>query len=230
MKMILTGGGDSDHFREMDDHFISLLGPNPRLLFIPLAGDHDTWDRGRQRVRQTFETVQFQSIDMCLDLSELEWEDLQRADAMYLDGGNTFQLMESIRETHFYELLHRFLFQGGVVNGDSAGAIVLGSHLETAHFGDEGDDNDTDVISYQGLNLLGSWAIHCHYKPDEDQEIQEFVTQYGFPVIALAESCGVYIDDYQLWCIGETPAKIFHPRGQRIIPPQQNLRLDLFMR
>ena len=37
MQLILTGGGDSKYFLEIDKHFISLLGETPTLLYIPLA-------------------------------------------------------------------------------------------------------------------------------------------------------------------------------------------------
>ena len=155
MKLIMTGGGDSDHFKEIDEYFINLLDNDPSLLFIPLAGDEDTWQNGLERIQQTFSTINFNSIEMCLDLAGLDKEYLSRFHAIYIDGGNTFQLMSKIRHTHAYELFHQFLHLGGVINGDSAGAIVLGAHLETAHFGDIGDENEAGIISYQGLNFLG---------------------------------------------------------------------------
>ncbi|MCR9205606.1 MAG: peptidase E, partial [Halobacteriovoraceae bacterium] len=126
MKLIMTGGGDSLHFEEIDQFFINLLDKDANLLFIPLAGDPDSWEDGLSRIKQTFSTIQFSKIEMCLDLSKLRWKKLKKFDAIYIDGGNTFDLMEEIHHTHFYELLHRFLHHGGVVNGDSAGAIILG--------------------------------------------------------------------------------------------------------
>jgi len=211
MKFILTGGGDSKHFSAIDAKFISLLGDNPTLLFIPIAGDEDSYQEGLSRIQDTFSTVHFDNIEMCLDLHDLHWEYLSKFKAIYFDGGNTFQLMAHIRDTHTYELLHKFLYQGGVINGDSAGAIVLGSHLETAHFGDSGDDNNGSVISYQGLNLLGHWAIHCHYQQSEKEEIQAFVDEYGFPVVALHENSAIYIQDKNIKVIGEEKIDIYSP-------------------
>lgn len=209
MKLVLSGGGDSKYFVELDQKFISLLGSTPRLLFIPLAGDKEYWDDGLERIVTTFSTIKFHDIEMCLDLSELDWGYLSKFDAVYIDGGNTFQLMSKIRKTHTYELLHRFLHHGGVINGDSAGAIVLGSHLETAHFGDYGDDNEAGVTSYQGLNLLGSWAIHAHYNENEDAEIQDFVENFGFPVIALKEESGIIVNDGEIKVCGSGSVSIF---------------------
>lgn len=225
MKLIMTGGGDSEHFEEIDQYFISLLGEDPRLLFIPLAGDPESFEDGLERIQETFSTIQFHQIEMCLDLEELDWESLQTFDAVYIDGGNTFTLMEEIRNTHFYELLHRFLHHGGVVNGDSAGAIILGSHLETAHFGETPDENETEVISYQGLNLMGEWAIHCHYQNEEQDEVLEFVKEFGFPVLALHEETAVAIEKRNVRVIGKASATLFTEEEIIILPPGSQKQL-----
>jgi len=211
MKLIMTGGANSEHFNLIDKKFISLLSDNPSLLFIPLAGDKNSFQDGLSRIQETFSTIEFDNIEMCIDLHELNWNYLSKFNAIYFDGGNTFNLMEQIRDTHTYELLHKFIHTGGIINGDSAGAIVLGSHLETAHFGDSGDDNETSVISYQGLNLLGNIAIHCHYEVDgsENNEIQSFVNEFGFPVIAIHENSGLYIHASNLEVIGENKIDIY---------------------
>ncbi len=219
MKLIMTGGGDSEHFEEIDQFFISLLSTDPKLLFIPLAGDPENFNDGLERIQGTFSTIHFEKIEMCLDLEELEWEYLKNFDAIYIDGGNTFTLMEEIRNTHFYELIHRFIHHGGVINGDSAGAIILGSHLETAHFGETPDENLANIISYQGLNLLGQYAIHCHYQESEKKEVQEFVEEFGFPVIALHENSAICVNDREIEVIGEASATIFTHKSVEVVLP-----------
>ena len=226
MKLIISGGGESKHFRQLDKSFISILGPNPNLLFIPLACASDHWDDGLERNAATFSTIHFENIEMCLDLGGLCWQSLNNFDAVYIDGGNTFQLMSKIRQTHTYELLNRFIHHGGVINGDSAGAIVMGSHLKTAHFGDAGDHNHAGLTSYQGLNLLGQWAIHAHYSKSEDAEIEHFVTEYGFPVIALHDTAGAFIDDRSLTVVGNSEVTLFHHDRKEILKP--NCRTALF--
>jgi dipeptidase E len=228
----MTGGADSEHFNIIDKKFISLLGENPTLLFIPLAAEDDNFVNGLTRIKETFSTIQFNNIEMCIDLHKLNWKYLSKFNAIYFDGGNTFNLMEKIRDTHTYELLHKFIHSGGIVNGDSAGAIVLGSHLETAHFGELGDNNDTSVISYQGLNLLGNISIHCHYQEDgsENIEIQNFSNEYGFPVIALHENSALYIDGKVLEVIGENKIDIYRAfELPKSIRPNEKINLSSFI-
>jgi dipeptidase E len=223
MQLIMTGGGDSENFEEIDNHFINLLGEDPTLLYIPLAGDD--WEYGHERINSVFSTIEFNDIKMCTDLDELTWEFLSTFNAIYFDGGNTFQLMSYIRNTHVYELLHRFLHNGGVINGDSAGAIILGSHLETAHMGETPDENDSNLISYQGLNLLGNIAIHCHYDDKDDAEIINFSRTYGFPVLALHEESAVHINEKKITVIGRKKASLFNGALKTDILVDDNLNL-----
>lgn len=225
MKLILTGGGDSSHFKEVDEHFIKQLGKNPALLYIPLARTKRSWKSGHKRIIETFSTISFDNIEMCLDLGSLSWEYLKSFNAIYIDGGNTFQLMDFIRETHAFELLHRFLNNGGVINGDSAGAIILGSHIETAHFGLHGDENKAGIISYQGLNILGNLAIHCHYQRAEDKEIKKFVKDYGFPVLALHEASAVSVNKRRLKVFGKRSVALFREGKVKMIKSGDTLLL-----
>lgn len=225
MKLIMTGGGDSVHFEKIDKHFVDLLGEDPKLLFIPLAGEQSQWNDGLARIKMVFSTINFNKIEMCVDLAELDWSYIKQFGAIYIDGGNTFDLMAKIRHTHTFELLHKFLHHGGIINGDSAGAIVLGSHLETAHFGDAGDINNSDIVSYQGLNLLGHWAIHCHYVESEDKEILDFSNEYGFPILALYEETSVFIKKTEVIVIGEKKACVFKAGVKSTIEPNQKFHL-----
>ena len=226
MKLIMTGGGESEHFEKIDQLFINQLGENPALLFIPLAGKKSTWKNGLERIQSVFSTIHFQNIEMCIDLTQLDWDYLNQFSAIYFDGGNTFNLMEQIRETHTFELLHRFLHNGKIINGDSAGAIVLGSHLETAHFGENGDTNRTSITSYQGLNLIGKWAIHCHYEESEDQEIKTFSETYGFPIIALHETSSIFIEGSRLKVVGPEKIKVFQNSKTREVHPGSYFQLN----
>ena len=50
----------------------------------------------------------------------------------------------------------------------------------------------------------------------EDREIIRFVSEYGFPVIALHEESGVYINQNILMVIGEAPVTLFSHK-QKIV-------------
>lgn len=213
MRLILSGGGESENFLELDAHFLQLLPPDPTLLLIPMAGDPETYDDALDRIVETFSTIHFENIEMCLELDSLDWDYIKNFDAIYIDGGNTFRLMDQVRKSHFYELVRKFIHHGGVINGDSAGAIILGSHLETAHFGEHGDENEAELISYQGLNLLGDVAIHCHYEKSEKKQIADFVQEYGLPVIALNEAAGIAIENNSVSVIGKKKVDYYTLNG-----------------
>lgn len=225
MKLILSGGGDSENFLELDKVFLDLLPPDPSLLLVPVAGDPKTFDDALERIVETFSIIDFEKIEMILDLADMDWNYLKNFDAIYIDGGNTFRLMDQVRRSHFYELLRKFIHHGGIINGDSAGAIILGSHLETAHFGEAGDENLTPLISYQGLNLLGDLAIHCHYEKSEQTQISAFVHEYGLPVLALDEASGVKIEDQEMLVVGKKSVDLYTQERVIRISPGESYRL-----
>ena len=222
----MTGGGDSQHFHEIDRHFVSRLSESPSLLLIPLANKECDYEDCLGRIVDTFSSIHFDNIQMCNELSQLDWSLLKDFDAIYIDGGNTFRLMEKIRQSHFYELLRKFVHRGGVINGDSAGAIILGSHLQTAHFGEFGDVNQSSLISYQGLNLLGEWAIHCHYHFNENDEIITFVNEYGLPVLALPEDAAISIENRVLTVFGNSEVTLFKCDNIKKVKPGFKSLLD----
>ena len=86
MKLIISGGGDSEHFEDLDKKFLSLLSDNPNLLLIPMAGDPSTYDDALDRIVETFSTINFKNIEMCLELESLNWNYLKKFDAIYIDG------------------------------------------------------------------------------------------------------------------------------------------------
>lgn len=225
MKLILSGGGDSENFVELDKVFLSLLPKDPNLLLIPMGGEPKTYDDALDRIVETFSTINFENIEMILDLRELDWKYLKNFDAIYIDGGNTFRLMDQVRGSHFYQLLRKFIHCGGVINGDSAGAIILGSHLETAHFGEEGDENKTKLVSYQGLNLLGDLAIHCHYEDKEKSQIRKFVQEYGLPVLALHEASGIVVEHGHASVIGKDKVDYYTLKGAQTYQPGKEFKL-----
>ena len=227
MKIILTGGGESEFFESIDEKFIELISHNPKLLYIPTAGED--YEEGLDRIRSVFSTIDFKSINMCKDISELNWDYVSTFGAIYIDGGNTFKLMSEIRNSHFYELINKFINSGGVVNGDSAGAIILGSHLQTAHMGETPDENSSNLVSYQGLNLLGNIAIHCHYEDQDNGEIIEFSKEYGFPILCLYEESSIYIHDYIAYVASKKAVKIFYDNTQKVFISGQSINLRQFI-
>jgi dipeptidase E len=95
-----------------------------------MAGEPSTYNDALERIVETFSTMNFENIEMCLNLEELNWDYLKKFDAIYIDGGNTFRLMDQVRKPHFYELIRKFIHFGGVINGDMRYLFVFHNDLK----------------------------------------------------------------------------------------------------
>ena len=223
----MTGGGDSEHYRELDKEFISRMSGSGELLVVPVANDPEDYDDVEERIEDEYGKG-FSKIEMCTDLSKLNSDFLNSFAAIYIDGGNTFELMEQIRKSPFNQLVRGFHEQGGTVYGDSAGAIVLGREVASAFWGQDADDNIAALQAFHAVSLLDNWSIHCHYEPDDDETAQDYVYNSGSPVLAISEKTGILIEDDKETgkVFGHSPLVVFTFTGRKVIEPREEFKLS----
>jgi dipeptidase E len=225
MEIILTGGGDSDYFKQIDRHFKKLMPKKSNILLIPVATNRRNHQYCLRRIQQTFSQLEFNKISVCSDLKDLKWEHVELFHSIYIDGGNTFKLMHEIRNSKFKNIIYKFINSGGIINADSAGAIVLGKNIRTASIGKIADKNSIKLDNFRGLNLLNNYNIHCHfdYKNENDQ-LKNFSKKYG-NTLALTEKTACYIKDNKLLVIGRAPIHLYKNGVEKTYNPKQILTL-----
>lgn len=225
MPLYLTGGGDQEDFRGLDRLFLENLPKGAAILVIPLAVEGD-YEEALERAEDCFAGKKVDAIDMCEDVDKLAWEDLEKYDAVFIEGGNTFVLIQAVRQSAFFKNLQRYLEAGHSIYADSAGAIVLGTNVRTAFFGEEGDEDEKRLQDYRGLGVIGPWTVHCHYEPGDQDEIQDLLYDSGHPILALAEPTGVCIDGNTVKVFGRAPLEVFTFTGHKTFQPGATLDLD----
>lgn len=105
---------------------------------------------------------------------EVETQKLLSASILMITGGNTFKLLHNLRESGLDKVIREFWRKEGVVLvGFSAGAIVLTPSIETAKTG-AGDANELGITDLAGLGIV-DFEVWPHYKPEQDQEIAQFI-------------------------------------------------------
>ncbi len=223
---ILTGGGDSKYFKEIDLYFKSLMPEKSNILLIPLASNRRNHAYCLKRIKTTFRQLKFNKIDVCSDLTKLDAHYLSLFHAIYIDGGNTYQLLQALKVANTKKLFTTFLAKGGIINADSAGAIVLGRNIKTAAIGEHADDKKIDLKSYLGLNFFYGLNIHCHYRPDfEQNEVLAFSSKYG-PTLCLTERTSLSIIASKVQVIGQDSAYLFSKDGTiRQIKPNKKFNI-----
>jgi dipeptidase E len=214
--IVISGGGDANQTREIDRHFASILHPELPLLYIPVAMELSvaSYESCYEWITGVFRPLGIDNIEMWTDLEHKSVADLQNYSGIYLGGGNTFHLLRTMNGNHFSNVIKTYLKNGGTIYGGSAGGIVLGSHIMTAENSDSNKDCSGD---YAGLQLVGKYAIQCHYEEDDRSFILSFINRYQLPVIGLSEETGLSIQDQRIRVIGNKEAAVYDEKEIRVI-------------
>jgi dipeptidase E len=216
-RLILAGGGDAQDSHPLDERFAAWIRPQGRMLYLPMAleGSGRSYAACLAWIQSVFAPLGILKIEMWTDLGKHERDELAAFDAVYLGGGNTFGLLAQLRESGFDAALVQFAHQGGAIYGGSAGAIVLGRDIMTcAHL----DRNDVGLRETRGLDLVAGHSVWCHYQPDDDARIIEYIRTRGFPVLAMSEQAGITVQAGQSASAGFEPAHRFDENGRRELP------------
>jgi len=113
--------------------------------------------------------------------------------AIYLSGGNTFTFMDMARKRGLQTILERYLANGGVLIGASAGSIMCTPSIELAKFGDE---NEVGMTDFSGFGFVG-FEFHPHFTGDEGEHgrLAEYQRAHGRDIYACKDSDGLSTND-----------------------------------
>ncbi len=179
--------------------------------FIPYAGVTISFDDYEARVRERFAEIGqgLRSIHHASDPGEA----IEKAGAIVVGGGNTFQLIKMIREQGLIEAVRKKVLAGTPYVGWSAGSNVCCPSIRTT--------NDMPIVepdSFDAFNLI-PFQINPHYTDlnppghggeTREDRIREFLAANpGATVLGLREGCMFRIEGSGMSLIGEKPVKLF---------------------
>ena len=200
MKLLLTSAGLAG---EIKDHLIRMVDKEPDQTlvgYIPVAVEVEA-DKSYAAVdRQELIDIGFQVIDVDIKDSN-EHPRLDDCDIVYVEGGNTFYLLDQVRKSGFDNKLKLLLESGKVYVGVSAGSILAGQSVEVSKYGDK---DQCGVKDFTGLKMV-PFSITPHYNQDlEDgkaERIKRFA-QAGDPLVAITDSQAVLVENGSTTIIG----------------------------
>jgi len=218
------GRGYLDHCA---DAIVLALGPAiRRVLFVPYA----LFDRDRYAasVRARFEQLGCE-LDSIHEAPGGPVAATERADAIFIGGGNTFRLIDALWRERLIEPLRRRVAAGAPYMGASAGSNVACPTIRTT--------NDMPIVqptSFEALALV-PFQINPHYQETppgsthmgetRDQRIAEFHEENEVPVLGLREGAWLGVDGPTITLGGSTGARLFR-RGQPAAELLAGSRLD----
>jgi dipeptidase E len=92
---------------------------------------------------------------------------LELKDIIFVEGGNAFYLLKTMRACNFEKIIRKLLKKGKVYIGSSAGSIVACRSIKTALWKNS-DRNFVKLRNLKGLNLV-PFDIFCHFDRDPEE-------------------------------------------------------------
>ena len=214
-RIVLAGGGSEKDSRLIDEVFASWIGPNKKILYLPLAlRGARPYNECLKWIKTTFLSLNITNIEMWTDLSEHQSNELFEFASIYIGGGNTYSLLAQFLESGFDRHLVEYASHGGVIYGGSAGAALLGKDIRTVN---HIDHNNIGLTETKGLNLVKNHAVWVHYQPQDDELIYEYQGKYNQSLLAISERAGVVLDNSEMYSVGFESAYRFDRQGKHKI-------------
>ena len=130
--MVVGGGAQGP---ELYAKFIELAGgPDALIIDVPTAGGDSAYPadwRGTRGLRAAGarNVVVLHTLDRKVADSDSFSAPIQRAGAVWFEGGRQWRLVDAYAGTRTERAFHDVLARGGVVGGSSAGASILSSYM-----------------------------------------------------------------------------------------------------
>lgn len=119
------------------------------------------------------------------DLEKNYARELLDSDLIYVNGGNTYYLLDWVKKSGFDGIIREFLQKGGLYIGASAGSLIAGASIEILNFVG-GDENTAGLANFSGLNLIDK-AIAPNYTEEMEAAIKKYEEMSGVETVRLAD-------------------------------------------
>lgn len=188
------------------------LGDTPvTALFIPFAAVTFSYDEYERKVEERFSEIGHHVVS--IHHFDDPVKAVKEAQAIVIGGGNTWQLVRSMRDRGLIAAIRERVLEGIPYIGWSAGSNVACPTLRTT--------NDMPIIDPQGFDCMNlvPFQINPHYldkNPEghggetREQRIEEFLEiNPDMYVVGLREGTMLKYEEKQLELIGKLSARIF---------------------
>jgi peptidase E len=202
----------SSSFLEKD--FQPILGrplKEYKLAHITTAGkgegvrNLDYQERTRNRLRA--QECVFEDIDIDGKNEDELREIFKNFDGVFMNGGSTFYLLKSIRESGFETVIKELLPQGFLYMGASAGAYVACPTIEMSLWPHQDKYSHYGMEEVKGMHLV-PFLVTVHYTPEHEVLLKEKIPTASLPVHILTDEQAIIVRDGVIEFLGEEKIKI----------------------
>lgn len=201
--------------KELEQIFLSHL-PKPadesRVSFIITAayGDDDnpTWMEQHKIQLRNLGIKHIEDLDLRgKKQNELE-HILSDKDVIFVDGGNTFYLLDWVRKSEFDKILPRLLQENKLYVGVSAGSYITCPTIEQAAWKRQ-DRNKIGLNDLSALNLV-PFLIVAHFEEKWRVIVENAAKHTMYPIVALNDTQAVLVENDSYRIVGKGSKESFN--------------------
>ena len=196
MKLMLIGGGEIGRgtkpyeTKEIDEEIVKMTNKEkPKLLFIGLANSYADKNLG-------CETMYLKKKNVTKN-PDIVKNKIEEADIIYIGGGDTIKLMNTVKEYKIDELLKKAKERNCVLAGISAGAILLSkSGFSDSYILREESDKYEFI---EGLNFIDiNICPHFHNDEKKQKDLEDNLKNNNKEVYGLENCTALKIEDNKM--------------------------------
>lgn len=136
-----------------------------------------------------------------MDIAGMNKEELEKAlngyDIILVEGGNTFYLSKTVRESGFENIIKELINKGVVYIGSSAGSYIACPSIIMANK----RFDRCGVTDLTAMNLV-PFLIQAHYTPDREAEIKKVAENLNYPLRILNDNQALLVQNGEVQLLG----------------------------
>ena len=184
---------------------------NLRLAFIPTAADPYPADNRPWFDGNYAKLVSMGFLITIYDLKakdkQVLSDDLSQFDIIYVEGGNTYYLLNEVKKSGFDSVIKQLLETGIVYIGSSAGSCIMCPTVDHARL-IEHPELVTELTDYTALGLIDK-CILPHFGKEKYVERQaKIIEEWGDKLLPLRDDQAVIVNDDETKIVTTNNAKI----------------------
>ncbi|NJJ42448.1 Type 1 glutamine amidotransferase-like domain-containing protein [Paenibacillus apii] len=206
IKLVLLSDLTDEENKEIDRRLLSLFDDvNPSIGYIPSCSDLN--GKYFKKILEYYNKLGIAKVDyfdLDLEYDEQTFTNIFNYDAIHLSGGNTFYFLNLLKKRDLVETVRKYVNNGGILIGVSAGSILTTKTIEIAGYGEDVDQNN---VCIDDLNALG--LVDFEFMPhwDGSEEIVNSLRNYARAKNTIVYACkdgdGIVIDNSKIELIGD---------------------------
>ncbi len=210
MKLFLSSAGIQPETKQA---FLDLIEKDPKdckVAFIPTGADPQ---EKKQHVQRTIDQIEdlgmsLFKVDLKIENEQSLYEKLSPADAICVNGGNTFYLLDWVKKSGFDKVAKRLLNEGKIYFGISAGSYIACPTIEVSNWRNH-DNNTIDLKDLSAMNLV-DFLMFVHYSQEWIETVEDGYKTTQLPVVVLTDKQAIVVNGDKISLAGPQEVLTFN--------------------